>query len=387
MERVDLGYGRFAVLRALRYVLWTLPALVGFGVQRLFTGSPELVENLLSRGLFRLLSSLIATVDSLIPFSLTELLAVLAIPLFLLLVFLFVRKIRRAERYTRGHIAGRTFHRLLWALSIAYLMFMMLHGWNYARLPVAATFDLPVAARSAKDLASASLWLARHASEARSEVQEDANGVMRLAAGVGGTLKAAGTAYKITAETYPLLAGPEIRPKGVILSRFWSYTGITGMYFPFFVEANINIDVPQCSLTDTLLHEIAHTRGFAREDEAGFMAFLTGIHHPSADFRYGAYLEAFLSLSGQLYAYDTDAWTASWSAVSDGIRRDLTAQSDYWKQFEGPVLEVSEQVNNAYLQANLQKDGVYSYGRKTDLILAYLYGKDPGAAALAGGTP
>lgn len=387
MEHVDLGHGRFTILRALRYVLWAAPALVGFGVQRLFSGHPEMVENLLSRGLFRLLSALISTVDSLVPFSLTELLVVLAIPLFVLLVFLFVRKIRRSERYARGQVAGRMFHRLLWALSIAYLMFMVLHGWNYARLPVSATFGLPVAARSAKDLASASIWLAKRATEARSEVQEDANGVMRLSAGVGGTLKTAGLAYKLTAETYPLLEGALIRPKGVVLSRLWSYTGITGMYFPFFVEANINIDVPQVSLTDTVLHEIAHTRGFAREDEAGFMAFLTGIYHPSADFRYGAYLEAFLSLSGQLYTYDTDAWAAAWAGISDGIRRDLNARSVYWKQFEGPVQKVSEQVNNAYLEANLQKDGVYSYGRKADLILSYLYSKDPGAAALVSTTP
>ncbi len=386
MDRVDMGKRHTAAAGILRRVLWILPALAGFAIQRLVAGQPGFADRYLARGVFRVVSAPIAWITSLVPVSLTEALVVLALPLLLVLIFRFVRKLRGLERHERRPVVGRAFRRLLWTVSIVYLAFMVLHGWNYARLPLSESLPLPVTARSADELAAATGWLAVKASEERARVGEDEAGVMRLSDGVKNALLFAGSAYDSVEAEYPLLDGARVRPKGVLLSHYWSYTGITGMYFPLFVEANVNIDVPQDSLPDTILHEIAHTRGFAREDEAGFLAFLAGIRSSSADFRYSAYLEAFISLSNQLYTYDADAWAACWTSVSDGIRRDLAARGAYWKGFEGPVQEASTQVNNAYLEANLQKDGVYSYGRKADLILAYLYTAEPGPDVLAKGT-
>ena len=56
--------------------------------------------------------------------------------------------------------------------------------------------------------------------------------------------------------------------------------------------------------------------------------------------------------------------------MSDDVQRDLAADGAYWDQFEGPVAQVSNQVNDSYLKANEQEDGVKSYGRMVDLLLA-----------------
>ncbi len=357
----------------LHWTVWILPALIGFAVQRLMADVPRTAERLLSRGLFRLVSAPIARLISWIPFSVTELLAVVAMPLAVVLCVRLIRKIRRAGAGLRGAVAGLALRRLLWTLSLLFLGFMVLHGWNYARLPLSESMQWEVRERSSDDLARAAVWLADRTSEARTQVRENADGVMVLGADIPATLAESGTVFDEAAKQTPILEGPPVRPKGVLLSRYWSYTGITGMYFPFLVEANVNVDAPHSSLPNTMLHEIAHTRGFAREDEAGFLAYLAGTGSTSPDFRYSAYLHAFLSLSSQLYAYDEEAWKASWEHISDAIQRDLAYQAAYWKQFEGPVREVSEQVNNTYLQANLQTDGVRSYGRNADLILAHLY--------------
>ena len=50
--------------------------------------------------------------------------------------------------------------------------------------------------------------------------------------------------------------------------------------------------------------------------------------------------------------------------------RDRAYNSAYWERFEGRLSEVSRTVNNTYLQANSQEDGVQSYGRMVDLLLA-----------------
>ena len=351
---------------------WILPALLAIGGQRLLVRFPEFTEQIVAERLFRWISRPIAAITSLFPFSLTELLALCALPLAAFLLVRLIRSVRRAERHLRTTRVGRALLKLLWTASLLLLVFMLLHGWNYARQPVAVSFAIPVQERSVDELAAGTAFLAEQAAQARATLPENTNGALRLSQSVQETLKMAWKGYEAASADYPLLAHARIRPKSVLLSHSWSYTGIAGMYFPFLVESNVNTDVPASTMPATALHEIAHTIGFAREDEAGFLAFLTGTYHPSGDFRYSALLDAYISLSGRLYGYDPEAWAEAEALLSDAVRRDLGAINSYWKSFEGPVRDVSSTINDQYLKANLQEDGVRSYGRKVDLILGWL---------------
>ena len=51
--------------------------------------------------------------------------------------------------------------------------------------------------------------------------------------------------------------------------------------------------------------------------------------------------------------------------------RDLKDHNAYWDQYRGTVSEVSDKLNDTYLKANAQEDGVKSYGRMVDLLLAW----------------
>ena len=42
----------------------------------------------------------------------------------------------------------------------------------------------------------------------------------------------------------------------------------------------------------------------------------------------------------------------------------------YWSRFDGIAAAASTQINDAYLKANRQDEGVKSYGRMVDLLLA-----------------
>ncbi len=377
MKRAKNSGSRVGAAPWARYILWIVPALLGIGIQRVAVAHPVWAERYLARGLFRVCAWPVARVSSWVPFSLTELAVVVGIPLALVLGIRSLVRVWRAPAKQRREHLGKTTRRLLWVLSCTVLLFMLFHGWNYTRQPLADTLEWTIRPRSAAELARAAQTLAHETSRLREQVAEDEKGVMRLSRGIEATLRAAADVFDAAAATYPVLAGAPVRPKGVLLSHYWSYTGITGMYFPFFVEANVNVDVPDSSLPDTILHEIAHTRGFAREDEAGFLAFLTGSLSSEVDFQYAVTLQGFLSLAERLYTYDRPAWEESWAGISAAVRRDLAAESAYWQAFEGPVRQVSEQVNDTYLQANLQQDGVHSYGRKADLILAYLDATHP----------
>ncbi len=350
---------------------WLPLVLLLMALQRLLALNPQLTENLHTGGIFYILSWPLLRISSLVPFSLTEVLVVVVLPL--TIVFLAVRAIfkiiknrqDRLKRFFNG------LNRVAWVLTIFLLVFMLMHGFNYSRLPAAEIFNLPVKERPADDLAATANWLTKEAALLRENLSEDEHGVFVLSGSIEETMLDVNAAYDAAEVDWPVLRGHSIRPKGVLLSHYWSYTGITGVYNPFLVEANVNIDQPAYSLPDTIAHEVAHTRGFAREDEANFVAFLTGMYSQNSDYRYSVMLDTWIRITNRLYTADKEAYEQVASGLTDAMRRDLTAGSLYWKQFEGPVQEVSDQANNFYLQANMQSDGVASYGRMIDLVLAW----------------
>ena len=71
-----------------------------------------------------------------------------------------------------------------------------------------------------------------------------------------------------------------------------------------------------------------------------------------------------------LASSDIDTFYNLAQQYGDGVRRDLDAQREFWKQYEGKAAEIADDVNNAYLVSNNQEDGVRSYGRMVDLLLA-----------------
>jgi len=284
------------------------------------------------------------------------------------MIFRLIRKLQKSEKKCSTLLSFA--QKLGWTLSILYLAFMLLLGINYTRLPLANDMGLTVQPRASADLEEVCYLLLEHVNTLReSRVEKD--GVMVLQNGIPNALKTGYKGYDAVEEVYPVLVGPSVRAKGVLISHFWSYTGITGMYFPFYLEANVNIDIPEYAIPNTIMHELAHLRGIAREDDAEFAAFVTGINHPDKDFKYSSYLNAFIHASNSLYSVDKEAYTELSKQISEPVIKDLRAGNAYWKQFEGPVREVSTSVNNAYLQSNLQKDGVQSYGKVVDLLLAY----------------
>ncbi len=302
------------------------------------------------------------------PFSLTEMATILAPVLILVLVYLTFRAIRKNRLAAwLKHLGFST----AWLLTVFAWLFILLHGLNYVREPVAVSFNLPVRARSAAELADTARWVIHQAEVARTACSEDQAGVFELNASIATTLNRARAGYQQAADTWPLLAGASARPKSVLLSHYWSFTGITGVYMPLWVEANVNTDQPPYLLPATVNHELAHTIGFAREDEAGFVGFLAGIASPYPDYRYSSYADATVRLLNSLMATDPTVYKSVTAEVPAPVWRDIAAANVYWQQFEGPVQEKSNQINNAYLKANLQADGVYSYGRMVDLLLAW----------------
>lgn len=328
-----------------------------------------LIEAVFSRGIFVALQWMLGKPVSWLPFSLTEVLVLAALPALGIGIALLVRRLRRAEH--RRAVWMALLRRTLCVAAAVLLLYMLLHGVNFYRLPTDRLLGYDVTPADAKQLYAICLDLSQKASQQRENLAEDERGCMRLQGSLSQLRAQAVQGYDALQAQYPFLSGAVRQVKAVQLSHWWSYTGITGMYFPLLAEANINIDAPACFMPATAAHELAHTRGFAREDECNFWAYRTCIAHPEAQFRYAGYLLAFVHCANAYYAYDAAGYRELYQACSDAVRRDLAANAAYWEQFKGPVRQLSESVNDAFLTVQGQQSGVLAYGEMVRLVVGH----------------
>ena len=132
-----------------------------------------------------------------------------------------------------------------------------------------------------------------------------------------------------------------------------SWAGIAGIYIPFTAEANVNVHQPPLLLLSSGAHEMAHYLGFAREDEANFIAYLACIHSKDPCIRYSGVMLALIHCGNQLYKTDPIAYQAVWEACySPGMIRDLRGYNEYWDRYEGQVEAAVDQLNDGYLKHN-----------------------------------
>jgi hypothetical protein len=259
---------------------------------------------------------------------------------------------------------------VLMGTGVIYLAFLLGWGLNYAREPFAVLAGLDASPAGVAELRVTCDELVEQADALRAGLPEDGRGVMRLPDGLPGAVARAERGYREAAAVYAVLAGRPGRAKPLLASRIFSYLGITGIFFPFTGEANVNADVPQPDLPFAISHEMAHARGFAREDEAGYIGYLACRFHPDADFRYSGVLAASVYALNALASVDRAAHREVAGRRSAAVLRDLQALQEWSDRYSGRVSRVSRSINNAYLRSQGQAEGVRSYGRMVDLLIA-----------------
>lgn len=345
--------------------------LLPFGIMLTYVSSlvPGLVETVYSNAVYKMIGQSLSLATGIFPFSTAEFIILLLVLFITLRLAMLIVKLFQGTP-GKGHIILRSLTNMLIFASLIYFSFILLWGLNYHRLPFSRIAGLDIKPASVHELAEVCESIIDRANELRSKVGEDADGVMQLPDGKPDVFNRAYKGYDNAAEVYPKLGGKYGRPKGVMLSHLMSYTGISGVYFPFTTEANVNIAIPDSMLPSTTCHEMAHQRGFAREDEANYIAYLTSSLHPDADFQYSGTLLALIHSMNALYNHDQEKFKELYKKYSMGVMRDLADINDFWERYEGPVEEFSSDINDAYLKANRQQDGIQSYGRMVDLLIA-----------------
>jgi hypothetical protein len=333
------------------------------------TAHTDAVERLYARRVFPAVARVVSIATGWAPVSLAELTVLAGV---LALLLWAARALVRA-RWRRWTAAGavRGAARLFAVIAVAVLVFDVMWGFNYDRAPVAALLRYDVAPAPPDELAVLSADLLDEAAALREGLPEDGAGVLRLVDGRRGAIGRAGRGYEAPAVALRLPMPPlSAPPKLVLLSPLMSYLGIGGIFIPFTCEANVNATLPDWEIPFTSAHELAHLRGFAREEEANYVGYLACRAHPDRDFQYSGTFRAALYALGALAQADRASYARLRGTVTAPLGRDLAALAAWHRRYESRLGEVQEHVNDAYLKTQGQADGVRSYGRMVDLLLA-----------------
>jgi hypothetical protein len=116
---------------------------------------------------------------------------------------------------------------------------------------------------------------------------------------------------------------------------------------------------------------MAHQLGYAREDEANFIAFVVCVHSDDSSVRYSGYLNALSIVSAILSDSPPERSREIYSSLGDGARADLRERNEFWSRYLGTASEVSHRVNDTYLRANRIESGARSYNEDVSLVISY----------------
>lgn len=339
------------------------------------------VMNAVSRYFAMPLERALGRLWSLVPFSVAELCYALAF------LGLFVFLIRSIALISRAEYKREVFYRramgLLNTLLSLYAAFCLLWGVNYytddfcdmsgiRAVPVAREELIAVTRFFAEQTALSAEGYAREKDGAYAvdAVERDTDGVYAVPRSE--SLALAPSLYEGMYEEFPFLRIPvDPMPKGILCSRIMSAMNVTGLYFPFTGESNLNMDFPAALFPATVAHELAHRRGIASEQQCNFLAVLASTRSDDAAYRYSGWLLGYIHLSNALYTVAPEEWGDIREHLPATVIADLRAASDYWAQYDGATARASGKAYDAMLKSYGEELGMQSYGAVVDLLISY----------------
>lgn len=328
---------------------------------------------------FPKLQAVFGRISGALPFSLGELMIAIAvfggITLIAVYIVLMIRK-----KGSRRKISAVCSLIVLWIVTFVMLTETLNCFIMYQCSSFASVHGISEDKFTSAELYSLAMTITEKCNEAERYIERDTDGNMVIACDIYAETKAA--MQNISSE-YPTLSGYYPDPKGILCSGIMTRFDLLGIYFPFSLEANYNKDMYDSELPATICHEFAHLKGWIKEDEANFIAYLACIESGSPELVYSGYMSALSYLRSKVYlesSVSDEDKAVLFSAANDNVVHDLSEKGRIFREAKetrlGTAMSVvSDKAIEANLRLNGISDGAKSYGRFVDLLLNYYYGE------------
>ncbi len=358
---------RIHIKRVLPLLLPLIIVLVSVGISLLSRNVQEFAD-WYNQWIYPIFMNVIGRISNLIPFSLVELtlygLILLIVSSIIYAIYKIVKKQRKVTEVLLGGVKKTS-----WLVAVLYLMFVLLCGINYHRTSFATLYEFQDRAYTVEELEQISELFVKRINEIN-----ESRALGRLEDGTYTITRQDIVEAKLTlrniGQTYPVLQGYYPNPKPLLFSEILSYQQVSGIYVPFTVEANYNADMESYAIPFTVIHELAHVKGFMKEEEANFISFLACTNSSNIKYEYSGYMYGYSYVIKELRKMDQNAYQRIIKLLGDEANEDYRRGIKFWNQYKGAVATISTKVNDTYLKANAQPAGVKSYNHVVGLITA-----------------
>jgi hypothetical protein len=323
---------------------------------------PEVIERLYSNGLFVYTSKALRYVFGWLPFSFGDILYCVLIIMFIRFLFKKVFKKRLLWKEIVLDIGA--------TLSIVYACFHILWGMNYYRLPLHEILQLDDE-YTEEELINVSEKLIVQANSLHLQLESNDSLPIQIPYSKEEIFQKTIPAYDQLHQIFPVL---QYHPKSIktsILSLPLTYMGFSGYLNPITNEAQVNGLILNYKTPTTSCHEEAHQLGFAKENEANFIAALTTMNYDDLYFNYSGATFALKFCLNDLYLRNEEKAICLIEKLRPGIRRNYIEVNEFWESYENPLEPIFKSTYDSYLKANNQPDGMDTYSYVVALLVNY----------------
>ena len=297
-----------------------------------------------------------------IPFSVGDFLyAALVISLILWIWRRFRQKFRDPKLWIPDALAS---------LSIIYFCFNLFWGFNYYRQPLHQTLEIENEYSTEKLIALTERLISK-SNELHQSLAENDSAKVDFNYSKNELFELTLLGYDSIQKKYPELKYEGEALKRSLYSIPLSYMGFNGYLNPLTNEAQVNTIIVPYKIPTTASHEIGHQLGFAKENEANFIACLVTMNHPDEHFRYSGYTFALSYCLSELFRRDKAKGEELLKTINFGIIENYREVEDFWREHQNPLEPLFAATYNRYLMANNQADGMKSYSYVVALLVNY----------------
>ncbi len=333
---------------------------------RVFAENSLWVERYYANGFFPWFSGLFRIITGWLQISIGDLLYLFAAFYLLFKLVRFSGKL--FKKPFPGKILLRAMTRIFVTAILIYIVFNIFWGLNYNRKGISYQLGLTIKDYDTADLINIQQLLLQKVNARKQALiykREHYPGSKEL-------FSRAGNCYRQAERLYPFLQYAHKSVKPSLFSYLGNYLGFTGYYNPFSGEAQVNTTVPAFVLPYTTCHEIAHQLGYAKEDEANFVGYLSATSSDDTLFHYSTYMDLFLYANREVFYFDSVLAKQAFNLLLPGVKRDLKEYRDFLLRYRSPIEPIITWAYGKYLNANQQPKGMRTYNEViADLIAFY----------------
>ncbi len=329
---------------------------------KILSGFPEFIETWYSTGLYPYIAKIMRFSVGLLPFSLGDLLYTFFI--ISIIRWIVIRVKTGFKNYKKWSLD------LLATFSIIYACFHLFWGLNYYRLPLHRTLKIKNT-YTTEELVLLTSTLIKKSNKIHSKLVTNDSLKVEYKFKKTALFNTTIDGYTQLSKDYPKLSYNGHSLKRSLYSIPLTYMGFNGYLNPLTNEAQVNTQILRYKIPTTASHEIGHQLGFAKENEANFIACLATMNHDDPYFQYSGFTFALRYCLNELYIRDQCKADELIKTLHPGILENYKEVRDFWETHRNPIEPFFQVTYNGFLKANNQAEGMKSYSYVVALLVNY----------------